>query len=119
MKSSWPGICPARETNCVSNLARTQALREVDIGLILSGTWVARYLGASLELSADCTPLDTSTASGRHADCFGKAFWQGIYPADAGCLAEDGDWTGECPGPQVPLKPLPCNVESLRNTFIV
>lgn len=69
-------------------------MREVDVGLILNGTWVARYLEASLELSAHCTSLDTSTASGRHANCFGKPFWQGIHLADASCLAEDGDWTG-------------------------
>ena len=71
-----------------SHWARPQALWEIDIGVVLNGSWLARYLEAHLELSVPRTyllSLATSTAPGKHAcDSSGKPFWRGIHPLGEG-----------------------------------
>ena len=54
--------------------------------------------------SSLCTIFFLFPAPRKHdIDCLGNTLQQGIYPADAGCLAEADKCCGYCSGPQVPL----------------
>ena len=97
--------------------ARPQALREVDITQFKMG---AERPAQNSLLTVHICYLSPPP---QLLEIVLVIVWQTIliqnFPLSLGCPEDDGDWTGEHPGPQVSLRVLPSNRASPRKSFIV